>query len=235
MDNNDNKQNARNIILIRHGEVAYPLNERGQRLLYGPDVPLSEVGNNQMNQLAATLRQDGTILDFLFSSPYIRAQQSAKPFMKEFGVPIRTNRNLRDVDCQGWVGVTMDELASVGGDIYALPPRSKDQESLPQVVERARDVLSEIVVGKEGMTVGIVSHGDLLSAMNWVLMREGTPFSYGEMVANRYIEKAQAISYQVEGSLRPIREGRLIITAESRATVEGFRNNPDADNRNHLR
>lgn len=235
MDVSDTKQNTCNIILIRHGEIAYPLNERGQRLLYGPNVPLSEVGYNQMNQLAATLKQDGTRLDFLFSSPYIRAQQSAESFVREFGVSISTDHNLRDVDCMGWIGVTMDELASVGGDIYALPPRSEDQESLTQVVARARNVLSKIATNREGMTVGVVSHGDLLSAMNWVLTKKGIPSTYGEMVANRYLDKAQAIVYQVEGDLRTIGEGRLIITEESRTTVEGFRSNPEADNRNHSR
>lgn len=216
-----------NLILIRHGEIEYPLNESGQRTTYGPDVLLSEVGIKQMNILAQEMKEQGMNLDVLVASPYLRTQQSALPFAREFGVPILSDYDLRDVDAPGWQGVTIEELASLGGDIYAIPRRSEDQEDLEQLVTRARNVLSGIVQGREGMNIGVVSHGDLLGAMNWVLTREGVPSSYKEMVTNKYLDKAQAIVYQVEGNLTTHGEGRLIVIEESQSTKEGYRGNKE--------
>ena len=132
-----------NLVLIRHGEVEYPTNSLGQRLIYGPKVELSREGYRQADALAKTLRDENITPDNVYSSPYIRAFFTAVPIANEFDKGLYTDEDLIDVYAPGWEGRTMDELKEVGGDIYAAPPMSDDQETLPTLVERAHNVLQK--------------------------------------------------------------------------------------------
>ena len=211
------------LVLVRHGEVEYPFNSEGQRLVYGPQTPLSYEGTIQMEKLVDPLSRDKGKVTHLYTSPYTRAWQSGLPIWRKFRPLTFVKSILKDVYAPGWEGVTMDELKEAGGDIYAIPPRSEDQETLEQLVKRAREALEEMTYDYIDSKIVAVSHGDLLSAMNWVLMREGVPTSYKEMVENRYLEKGEAVRLEVDNELKLRGEGVSIAPERTLLTRENFR------------
>ena len=62
------------LYLIRHGEVEYKYNDGGNKLIYGPNTPLSTEGKMQIQILS----QNQTIdVDVIYTSPFRRAWESA--------------------------------------------------------------------------------------------------------------------------------------------------------------
>lgn len=80
---------APRIHLVRHGEVHNP-----DGILYGrlPGFRLSTLGEHMADAAAASF--DGQVVARLYASPLERAQQSAAPWAKRFGVEIRTERRI---------------------------------------------------------------------------------------------------------------------------------------------
>lgn len=75
--------------LVRHGEVHNP-----EGILYGrlPGYGLSELGHRMADAAAASLV--GHPVTALYASPLQRAQESAEPWAKRFGLPIVTDERL---------------------------------------------------------------------------------------------------------------------------------------------
>lgn len=80
---------AKQIHLVRHGEVYNP-----DGVLYGrlPGFHLSTLGATMAAAAAAQLT--GHPITALFSSPLLRAQESAKPWADAFALPIQTDERL---------------------------------------------------------------------------------------------------------------------------------------------
>ncbi|WP_157155089.1 MULTISPECIES: histidine phosphatase family protein [unclassified Diaminobutyricimonas] len=80
---------ARQIHLVRHGEVHNP-----EGVLYGriPGYHLSELGHRMAANAAEAL--DGRPITTLYASPLQRAQESAAPWAKKFGLDIQTDDRL---------------------------------------------------------------------------------------------------------------------------------------------
>ncbi|HMM82811.1 MAG TPA: histidine phosphatase family protein [Terrimesophilobacter sp.] len=79
------------IHLVRHGEVHNP-----DGVLYGrlPGFHLSELGARMAAAAAASVKAEGHPVTKLVSSPLQRAQESAEPFAKVFGLPVETDDRL---------------------------------------------------------------------------------------------------------------------------------------------
>lgn len=77
--------------LVRHGEVHNP-----DGVLYGrlPGFHLSELGERMAAAAAAAVKESGSNVTSLVASPLQRAQESAQPFARLFGLDIRTDERL---------------------------------------------------------------------------------------------------------------------------------------------
>ncbi len=77
--------------LLRHGEVFNP-----QKILYGrlPGYHLSELGVQMAKAAAESLA--GHDVTYLVASPMERAQETARPFAEEFGLPVATDDDLNE-------------------------------------------------------------------------------------------------------------------------------------------
>lgn len=145
------------VFLIRHGEYLQSFDKSGRRLTPFPETPLSAKGKEQMIHLAKKIGG----LDILISSPYRRTRESAKILEKELSVSqFVVDEQLRDVWTPGWWGTPIEDLKSIGGDVYSVVPKSPDQETLAHLIERSYGALRNIVTSNEGKKIGIVSHGD---------------------------------------------------------------------------
>lgn len=82
---------AQRIHLVRHGEVYNP-----SGVLYGrlPNFHLSDTGKQMAEAAAKELKIQGFNIKGIFSSPLIRAQESAKPIEELFGIDAKTDEDL---------------------------------------------------------------------------------------------------------------------------------------------
>ncbi len=217
------------IFLIRHGEQLYPKDEQGRKLVSSPDAPLVELGRTQLRELGARLGEQGEILDALYVSPVLRARQSAEELAVAAVISaanIHVIDELKETFPNSAEGKTYDDLAKIGGDIYAYP-FSKNQESLDHLIEREKRAKEFILsdARKRGYkSVGIVGHGDPLCAWDWSLKHTDLPISYGEMRDSYYPQKGQALVYIIDANLQVVGEGRIVTTEAAKQTIEGFRN-----------
>lgn len=177
------------LYLIRHGEPEYSLNQEGKKVIYGPDVPLSDAGRIGIEKLAQKL-EDSSI-DILFSSPYPRARQTADIIGSILKIPVVEKENLKDLWVPGWVGVTFEEFIGLGSNVYKQPPRSPDQETWEHLVARTIDTYEEIHRKSELMTPGIVSHGDILGILLYYVRFGKKPRRYDDIV-EEYVARGEA-------------------------------------------
>lgn len=214
------------IFLIRHGEQQYPYNEFGKKMVSGVDAPLVELGRQQMRELRKALDREGLMLDAIYRSPLLRAEQSAKELAGEDPIPIYEVDELKKVFPNSAEGHTYDELEAIGGGLYAHP-FCPDQETLEHLVQRSwaaeKNILND--AKKHGYnTIAIVGHGDPLCALDWGVKHKDYPFSYAEMKKEFYPQKGQAVEYILDSNLKLESQGRFITTEAAKQTVEGFRN-----------
>lgn len=214
------------IFLIRHGEQEYPHDEQGRKLASSSSAPLVELGKIQMRELGRKLADEGQTLDALYTSPLLRAEQSAEILAEGKSIPINEIDGLKEVNPLSAEGKTYEELEEIGGDIYAHP-FSENQETLDHLVDRSRVAIEAILVDAKERgyeSVGIVGHGDPLCALDWSIRHEGYPSSYAEMKKEFYPQKGEVHEYTIGPDLRIIGEGRIITTEAAKQTIEGFRN-----------
>jgi broad specificity phosphatase PhoE len=151
------------LILIRHGLTDW--NEAG-RLLGRLPVPLNARGRAEAEAVAAALRE--APVSAVFSSPQLRAQQTAEPIAKVHRLEVRAEEALAEV----WLGPRWE--AKTFDDIHDDPDIARvfsDPTYRCDAAEAAADV-QERVVGfveqvraKESGTAVLVSHGDPLRVL----------------------------------------------------------------------
>jgi broad specificity phosphatase PhoE len=157
------------ITFVRHGQVYNP-----QQIVYGrlPGFPLSELGGRQARATAAALR--GEPLAAVFSSPLLRAQQTAKILLADRSdVPLRTSELINEVRFL-FEGRPLATMASRHWDLYTgVGP---EYEQPPDVVARVRQFLAQVRRDYAGQHVLAVTHGDVIAFTTlWAFGVELTP------------------------------------------------------------
>ena len=123
--------------LVRHGQTDWNLRGiyQGQS-----DIPLNETGIAQARELAASL--SGTRFDAIYSSDLSRAVHTASLIAEVLGLPVNTDRRLREINQGVWEGQTIEMVREKyrpdfsRNPKYISTPRAEGAESLEQVVRR---------------------------------------------------------------------------------------------------
>jgi len=154
------------LLLVRHGENRANLtHEFSCRKV---DYPLTPKGRLQADQTARAL--GAVAVDEVWSSPLVRAQETARTLAQPHDLPVKTLELLREMDVgdlEGWqpqaeawalyAGVMRRWLA---GDAEATLPGGESRRAL---ADRFRRALETIVGGRDGLTLVIVGHGGLFT------------------------------------------------------------------------
>jgi broad specificity phosphatase PhoE len=147
-----------NVYVIRHGDVEYPVDKQGNKLMYHPDTPLSATGRDEMKALACRFQREGIVFDIIYSSPQKRTEEATYILAEALKTPrVIIDHELRDPDIPGWFGVPL--YITEDGDLYAEPPRSENQETYEHMIKRLEKAFFRICAQEEGRTLAIVSHG----------------------------------------------------------------------------
>lgn len=156
------------LLLVRHGLTNA---NQEDRWIGSTDPPLSDEGWAQAEALAARLTHEG--LGAIYSSPQLRARQTAEGIARACDLEVQIEPKLRELDFGCWEGLTQAEIvARYPGQMrtwWADPtaePAPHGGESLMQAAQRARAAYRKIVgCHSEGETVLTVAHGGVLQAL----------------------------------------------------------------------
>ena len=134
-------------LFVRHGQSMSNVNRTftGQA-----DVPLSELGKKQAEDLRGFLLGHYAI-DTIWSSDLLRARQTIEPVASALGLPVHTDRLLREIFGGEWEEKTVDEIAFRYPEDYAMW-----QNDI--AVRRIADE-------NDGKTVLVATHAAFLRAM----------------------------------------------------------------------
>lgn len=152
------------IYLARHGQDE----DNTKGLLNGRrDEPLTDLGISQANKLAQEIKDIGLKFDIIYSSPLKRAFETAKTVSdalnlsepikldllieRDFG--IMTGQPIRDIE-----KLCTPDILKTKTTTYFLSP--KNAETFPQLLKRARNLLSFIKNKHQEGSILLVTHGD---------------------------------------------------------------------------
>lgn len=175
------------------------------------DVPLSERGILQATALSTWLRALDDVPDVVWTSPYVRAVETARLALDaaDLTVPVVSDERLRERE----FGV-LDRLTKVGiearhpeqaaaraflGKFYHRPPGG---ESWADVVARVRSVLDSLRFDHSGGRVCIVAHQAVITLCRYVL--EGmTEEEVLDLDKREDVANTAVATYLGDGASRP--------------------------------
>lgn len=151
------------IFFIRHA-VTGDLDVRlsGRR----PGVPLSEAGRAQAGRLAARLAGAG--IDAILSSPLERTRETADAIGAAAGVPVALDEALVEIELGEWTGVDFPALRAdprwATWNAERATARCPGGETMAEVQARVAGLVARLVRERDGGTVALVTHSDLIRA-----------------------------------------------------------------------
>lgn len=158
-----------NLVLIRHGQTDFNLQHRWQGW---SDNPLNEVGRQQAARVACRLARDFKHVEAVYSSPLMRAYETARIIGAELGVPVRLSEGLREVHFGLLEGLTTSEFQGRYPREYEqflqrhdLSYQYPDGESRIGFSHRVSDTIRSLIDRHPHDTIVVVCHGGTLRAM----------------------------------------------------------------------
>jgi broad specificity phosphatase PhoE len=150
------------IYVARHGQNQ----DNAEGILNGHrDMPLTAVGLRQAHELADGVKAEGLTFDSVYTSPLLRAKNTAEVVCEGLGIPkpvvldalierdfgVMTGKPIADIE-----RLCTPDIIKTDTVTYFLSPEGA--ETFPMLIERARKMLAEIKE-KDG-SILLVTHGD---------------------------------------------------------------------------
>lgn len=152
------------LILIRHGETDWNREGKVQGL---SDIELNSDGRRQARQLALSLKDVN--IDRIYSSPLLRARQTAQIINSYHQVPVFLDAGLMEMDQGDFEGLSFRELMACEKDFlkkWIADPASvkmPNGESFMELQTRAWKVVAGIIAEADNTLV--VSHNFTIAAI----------------------------------------------------------------------
>lgn len=147
------------VILVRHGETRWNETKRFQGI---SDIELSAKGRNQARSLARSLKDEP--LKAIYTSPLIRARQTAEYIAQYHTCPIRVDEGLKELNQGQLEGITGDELRRDFPDFLTQWIKEPGTtvlpggESLGDLQNRAWAVMERLIQRHSAETITVVAH-----------------------------------------------------------------------------
>jgi broad specificity phosphatase PhoE len=152
------------VYLARHGESDWNAANRFQG---HSDRPLTDEGRRQAEALAELVATEN--VDAIYSSPLIRALETARIVAVRTGLEVIEVDGLREVNTGSWSGLSREEVRErfpegferwvSGGSGW------EDGETYEEMAERTLEAVSRIAEAHPGGRVLVVSHGGPIRAI----------------------------------------------------------------------
>src|SRR6266542_842465 len=147
------------LLLLRHAETAW---NRERRYQGWTDIPLSTTGLQQAEAAARELKEH--VFAAVYSSPRLRARDTAAAIASPHGLEVETDPAFRALGFGEWEGLTLDEARARDTALFegwvktphlVSPPGA---ETLAHVRERVLGGLERLRAGHKDAVVCLVSH-----------------------------------------------------------------------------
>ena len=148
------------LILVRHAEPVRIVQAEGPA-----DPPLAERGAKQAAALAAYLGDEP--IGAVWSSPMVRARETAAPLAAALGVDVVVDAELAEYDREATSYIPLEELKASGdGRWAAMVEGSFEESGVDPAAFRAGVVtaIEHIITGNPGGSVAVVCHGGVINA-----------------------------------------------------------------------
>ncbi|MGC8787600.1 MAG: histidine phosphatase family protein [Anaerolineae bacterium] len=148
------------IILVRHGQTAWNQTERIRGQV---DIPLDEVGLAQA-EATATRVADEWEPAAIYSSPLLRAVQTAQAIARKCNLDVQIVEGMNDMNFGQWQGVPYDEVERRWPELVHAWLRAPhtvtfpDGENLAIVRQRAMAALNQLIERHPNDEIVIVAH-----------------------------------------------------------------------------
>lgn len=183
-----NRQATR-LYLIRHGQAG---NNLGELDTASADLPLTEVGREQARRLGERMASYG--VDAIYSSPLLRARETAQAIADRTGLEVIVVHDLREIDSAVEGNIRGARSDAVTG-ISALAELSDDEikarieanptwDSFPQAEpslharNRIRAAMDQIIADNPGKRVAVVCHAGVIQMYVSMVLGIRTDFPF---------------------------------------------------------
>jgi broad specificity phosphatase PhoE len=170
----------KNIYLIRHGETDW---NRDHRFQGKTDIQLNQLGRDQAEKLVPVINR--LSVDAVFSSPLLRAHETAMIAVKDLKIPIQKDDRLMEANVGAAEGLTFDELQAKFGENGLDRWRSYEErdldfafpqgESKRQMMFRVRSTILEIAQTNQFSNIAVFAHGMVMRSLTFAF-QQGVPW-----------------------------------------------------------
>lgn len=183
-----------NLYLIRHGESE--VNTRPDEMGQLPNSKLTELGDKQAILLSKSLKD--VSFDYIFSSPYDRALNTAKYTAANNESKIILVNELREYDAGAWIGAsrqaTMTDSIKLSMGYLNNTFKPPEGESLNQVERRASQWLEDNILYNKSfrnkkLNIALFSHGMTIKCLLHYIMGFDRNFTWKISIDNTSITK----------------------------------------------
>jgi probable phosphoglycerate mutase len=162
--------------VTRHGETEYSLNN----IICGStDCPLTDYGREQARKLAEDIRDSNLRIDVVYTSPLLRARETAEIISKAISVPCIVDDRLREQDCGAYEGNANRDDKEFNSARRHFANRLRGGDSALRLAQRVYNFLDEICVTEAERVPLIVGHA-CVCAMIHTYFNEVTNDEYFE-------------------------------------------------------
>lgn len=149
------------LVIVRHGRTEW---NREVRFRGRMDLPLDEMGQAQARAAAQAIHSRWPQAAAVYSSPLLRARQTAESIAAALGLVVEIHEGLLDLDYGKWTGRTPAEVAQSDPGRYQQWLTAPDRVrfpgggSLPGLQEGLLRMLGELEQRHTGQTVVLLGH-----------------------------------------------------------------------------
>ena len=148
------------LLLIRHGLPERVVNEDGTPA----DPPLSAKGRDQAERVARWL--EGVSIDRLYSSPLLRARETAQPLATLRGLAVEIEPAVREYDADSALYIPMEDLKEHDYEQWKVLVSGGYAAEVDFLAFRAEVVtgVEQIIADNPGRRVVVFCHGGVINA-----------------------------------------------------------------------
>ncbi len=148
------------LLLIRHGLPERVVNEDGTPA----DPPLSAKGRDQAERVARWL--EGVSIDRLYSSPLLRARETAQPLAALRGLPVEIEPGVREYDADSALYIPMEDLKEHDYEQWKVLVSGGYAPEVDFLAFRGEVVtgVEQIIADNPGRRVVVFCHGGVINA-----------------------------------------------------------------------
>lgn len=186
------------LYFVRHGETEWNVLKKIQGKT---DIPLNENGRKQARELAEKFVNEKLPAVRAYTSPQLRAAETAKAAADALGIACEELDDLREMDLGEWEGSNWDIIEAEYGETYDYWNTHRRYVKTPggecynDVLERTLNAL-EYILSKETEDVLVVTHSAILMSLGCYLAK--LPFDEDEMVGRFKTKNAEVVTIEEE-------------------------------------